>query len=300
MTLEVSLEVQQELSSRLEEADRLRSKQVERAGYEVKLAKRRYMQVDPDNRLVADALEAEWNRKLRTMKEAQEEYERQRKADRVLTDKEERARIMALATDLPRLWNDPNTADRERKRMIRLLLEDVTLSKEEKITAHVRFRGGTTTTLTIPIPKRSWETWQTPPEVIAEINRLLDHYTYNQVATLLNERGFRSGKGLLFHHRMIGPICKKYGLKSHLQRLREKGMLTVKEAAKLLGISIYTVRKWGNHGLLQTYHYDESKQCLYQPPGPNAPISHMGVKLSERRIFPKVASDRTKEVQYEA
>jgi hypothetical protein len=85
------------------------------------------MRVDPDNRLVADSLEAQWNEKLRALSEATEEYARRREQDaRVVTDAQ-RSAILALASDFPRLWSNPATTDRDRKRMIRLLLEDVTL-----------------------------------------------------------------------------------------------------------------------------------------------------------------------------
>jgi len=126
MTLEVALAVQQELQQRLDEADHLRHQHVERARYEAELARERFLQVDPKNRLVADALEADWNNKLRALIEAQEQYERQRQADRAVLDKESQSRILALATDFPRLWKSPKTPDRERKRMVRLLIEDIT------------------------------------------------------------------------------------------------------------------------------------------------------------------------------
>ena len=116
----------------MEEADRLRQQRVERARYEADLAQQRFMQVDPKNRLVADALEADWNDRLRALSQAQDQYEQQSQADRALLDEQSREKIRALATDFPRLWNDPNTPDRERKRMIRLLIEDVTLSKDER------------------------------------------------------------------------------------------------------------------------------------------------------------------------
>jgi len=171
MTLEVALRVQEEFSARLEEADRLRFKQVERARYEADLARQRYMQVDPNNRLVADILEAEWNDKLRALQQAQEDYEHQRQKDRILVDEDERIRVMELATDFPRLWRDPKTLDRDRKRMVRLLIEDITLIKKEIITAHVRFKGGTNTTLTLPLPLPSWKKWKTPEE-ITEVSQL--------------------------------------------------------------------------------------------------------------------------------
>ena len=109
LALEVALAVQEELQGRLDEADRLRHKKVEQARYETDLARRRYLHVDPANRLVADSLEADWNEKLRPLSDAQAEYERQRENDRLSLSDEHRARIGALATDFPRLWQDPNT-----------------------------------------------------------------------------------------------------------------------------------------------------------------------------------------------
>lgn len=114
VALEVTLAVQRELECRLDEAERLRHAQVERAQYECDLARRRYMRVDPDNRLVADSLEAQWNEKLRALSEASEEYARRREQNaRVLTDAQ-RSAILALASDFPRLWSNPGTTDRDR------------------------------------------------------------------------------------------------------------------------------------------------------------------------------------------
>ena len=87
LALEVTLSVQQELQTRVEEVDKLRKKQVERARYEADLAQRRYLHVDPANRLVADSLEADWNEKLRALTEAQEQYEQQRRQDRASVDR---------------------------------------------------------------------------------------------------------------------------------------------------------------------------------------------------------------------
>src|ERR1700693_2187569 len=101
---------------------------------------------EPDNRPVADSLEAEWNSKLRTLSETQQNRERQRDQDRKLLSDQQRAAILSLATDFPRLWRDPNTPDRGRKRMIRLLLEDVTLVCGEEFTLHTRFKCGATKT----------------------------------------------------------------------------------------------------------------------------------------------------------
>jgi hypothetical protein len=142
LTLEMALTVQQEIQARCEETDRLHRRAVECARYEADLARRRYLQVDPANRLVADELEAQWNRALQQVVDAQATYDRQRQADRVGVDAEARARILELATDFPRLWYDFHTPDRERKRMVRLLLEDVTVVKTtDGLTVHLRFSG---------------------------------------------------------------------------------------------------------------------------------------------------------------
>ena len=150
LALEVALAVQDELEARAQEVDRTRRQQVERARYEADLAQRRYLRVDPDNRLVADSLEAEWNNKLRAVAAAQEEYERQLTGEDGALNANQRRQVMALATDFPRLWRDPATPQRERKRMVRLLLEDVTLLKADEVVAQIRFRGGATQTHSTP------------------------------------------------------------------------------------------------------------------------------------------------------
>jgi len=241
MALDVALTVQQEIHTRLDEVDRLRHKQVERARYEADLAQRRYMHVDPANRLVADTLEAEWNNKLRLLNEAQEQYERMRQQNHLTIDEAQRARIAALATDFPRLWQHPQTPDRERKRMIRLLLEDVTLIKRDQIIVHVRFKGGAIKTLTLPLPMSAPQLRKTDPAVIHEIDRLLDHHTEREIATIFNQNGWRSGTGKLFHRGIIVRLRRAYHLTDRYTRLRALGMLTEQEIAAMIGIATASV-----------------------------------------------------------
>ena len=125
--IEVALAVQEEIAQRIEQAGALRQAQLQRARYEAELARRRYAKVDPDNRLVADALEADWNDRLRQLDALQRDHERQQQADQALLDEPARKRILELARDFPRVWNDPRTSAVERKRMLGLLIEDVTL-----------------------------------------------------------------------------------------------------------------------------------------------------------------------------
>ena len=152
----------------LAETDAVRRQHVERLRYEAELARRRYMKVDPDNRLVADTLEAEWNDKLRLHADAAEEYERRSKQQAATLDAEARRRILDLAEQLPQIWQDPRVDFRERKRIVRLLIDDVTLIKAETITAHVRLSGGATRTLMLERPLPIAQIRKFKPELVAE------------------------------------------------------------------------------------------------------------------------------------
>jgi hypothetical protein len=105
---------------------------------------------------------------------------------------------MALAQDFPRLWSDPATPQRERKRMIRLLIDDVTLNRDQQITARVRLKGGQTHTLTLPPPPTIDQLRRTPPELINTIDQLLDDHTETQIARILNQQDHRSFDGKQF------------------------------------------------------------------------------------------------------
>lgn len=252
LALEVTLAVQQELQARVDEVDQLRKKQVERARYEADLAQRRYLHVDPANRLVADSLEADWNEKLRLLTEAQERYDQQRQQDRAVIDEQQRARIAALASDFPRLWQDPQTPDRERERMARLLLEDVALIRQDQITVHVRFKGGASKTLTLPRPLTAWELKMTPAEVVVEIDRLMDEQTDNEIVGILNGRGTRSGEGKPFTSRIIVRLRRDYQLKPRYDRLRERGLLTIEEISDRLNVPPLRVRIWRSRSSSQS------------------------------------------------
>lgn len=297
MALDVALKVQQEIHARLDEVDRLRQKQVERARYEADLAQRRYMHVDPANRLVADALEAEWNNKLRALNETQEQYERMRQQDHQLIDEAQQNRIAALANDFPRLWQHPQTPDRERKRMVRLLLEDVTLVKRDQIIAHVRFKGGAVETLTVSLPLSAPQLRKTDAAVIQEIDRLLHHHTDKEIAAILNGKGMRSGEGKLFHRGIILRLRDRYHLGNRFARMRAAGMLTKEEIAALLGVSVDSVKEWRLRGLLHAHQYNDKGDYLFEVPGDDLPKKNArkGSYLQKKQL----TTIATNEVQYE-
>ncbi len=300
MTLDIALAVQQELQLRMDQADQLRKQQVERAQYEADLAGQRFMQVNPNNRHVADALEMDWNDKLRILADTKNQSEQQQQADRAVFDQASREKILSLATDFPKLWQDSHTTDQDRKRMVRLLIEDVTLIKGETITVNIRFRGGATRTLNLQRPLSSAQARKTRPEVVSEIDRLLDRYTEAEIAAELDRRGCRSGTGRKLTLSRVAFIRRTYQLKSRYDRLKEAGMLTQTELAKVLGISVQTVIKWRKHGLLRGYQYNSKREHLYEPVGENRPVKSLGQRLSERRRFNEVSCNPDKEVHREA
>jgi len=283
LTLEVALNVQAELAARAEEADQLRASHVERARHRAESARRRYLSVDPDNRLVADSLEADWNDALRQLRDAQDTYDHAIAADHVL-DAEQQAKIRALATDFPRLWADPATPQRERKRMIRLIIDDVTLDKTDLINLHVRFRGGQTTSLTVPIPPMAWQARQTNPDTLAALDRFLQDHTDAEAAEALNAAGHRSGEGREFTARIVIQLRRSNGLSSRHERLRAAGMLTADELAEQLGVHPVTVKKWTRAGLLDSHKANDKNQRLFPPPGPNPPRKKQGSSLSKRVV----------------
>jgi DNA invertase Pin-like site-specific DNA recombinase len=266
MALELTLAVQEEIQARLDEADRLRHRQVERAQYEADRARHRYLQVDPANRLVADSLEAEWNARLRALAAAQEEYERQRAADRLVVDADERQRILALAADFPAVWHDAKTPQRERKRMLALLIEDVTLLKQHAVTAAVRFRGGATTTLTLPRPLTAQQLRVTHEDVRRQIDGLLAEYTDAQIAHLLNARGLQTGAGGAFDPTSVRWVRYAHKLKTLKERLLAAGWLTGKQLAATLGVCRTTLGRWRVEGRITARICNDGGEWLYWPP----------------------------------
>ena len=266
MTLEVSLAVQGELVARAAETDGLRLQHIERARYDAELARRRYMKVDPDNRLVADALEAEWNEKLRVHTYVVEDYERRRPQEMAALDAETRRHILELTEQFPRIWADPRIDMREKKRILRLLVADVTLVKGDKITVHVRLSGGATRTLVIDKPLPIAQIRKFKPELVAEVDRLLDHHCDREIAEIFNKRGLRTWNGHTFNLKKIDFIRGAYNLASRRQRLRDRGMLTTEEVAQRFGITQTTVHQWGRQGLIRKVYSDNRNRGLWDIP----------------------------------
>ena len=265
--LDVALQIFEDLRARKAEVDRLRHAQVERAREEAELAQRQYMLARPENRLVVDTLERQWNDCMAKLAQAEAEYARAAKADGALEPSSEaRERIATLASDFPRVWKDPRTSARDRKRMLRLLIDDVTLARDEElIHIHIRWKGGATTSLEIPRPRSSFELVRTPAAVINEIRTLATEQTDDQIACTLNSRGYRSGTGKSFTGHRVNHLRFDYGIESYRQHLQRSGWLTLPEIALKIGVHPHTAWTYAKKGLLRSVRAD-AKHLLFEPP----------------------------------
>jgi len=262
LAIDTSLQVYEELHAQAQEARRLRAQQVERARYAAELAQRRFLRVDPENRLVADVLEADWNARLRELAQVQEEAERHNAAEQCRLTALEQQAIADLVNDFPRVWRDPRTSDRDRKRMVRLLLEDVTLlQQQEVITAQVRFKGGSTETITVAVSRGR----RHPPQLLVLIDQLLEDYTDAGIAEQLNHLGWRTFNGKPFRAPRVLSLRRDHQLKDHGMRLRERGLLTADEAASAYGVCRETIMAWGRAGVLPTSRMNDHGMVVFPP-----------------------------------
>jgi hypothetical protein len=164
---------------------------------------------------------------------------------------------------------------------------------------HLRFRGGAVTTLTLARALNAWQLRETSAEIVVLIDQWLEGHTDRTIATMLNAHGYLSGTGQPFQARIVKHIRHSHRLRSRRERLRARGMLTRDEIANRLQVSADTVKIWARHGLLQRHPCNDKHECLYEPPGPNAPVKMQGRPLSDRRRR-ALLTDQTNAVQYEA
>ncbi|HEY3657756.1 MAG TPA: recombinase family protein [Steroidobacteraceae bacterium] len=256
--LGLALATLQELEMRDQAVFRQWQMRLERAEYEAALAERRYEEVDPAQRLVASTLERRWNEALMSLEGLRKQYaEFEQKKARVATP-EQKAKVLALAEHLPRLWNAPTTEARDRKRMLRLLIKDITVEKEpgaRHAMMHIRWQGGACADVRVDIPPPVWEQTRNPPTVVARVRDLAATMTDRQIVAELNRRGELSAMGQDHTMHTIKWIRWKYRIP--VADLRRVGEMTVKELAAQLKILPGVVYYWAERGIIESRHLDD-------------------------------------------
>jgi DNA invertase Pin-like site-specific DNA recombinase len=228
--------------------------QVERARYEAERAERRYRQVEPEHRLVARGLEREWEEKLAALGAAEAELElREHQRPRTLTA-EEREQLLSLGADLGRVWSAPTTTDRDRKQLLRCLIEEVIVDvvrEERRANLTVRWRGGALTELVVALPKPQ-PTIRTNEDTIELLRRLAVHYDDATIAGILNRQGRRSATGERFTAIIVGGLRRYRGIPAHKPPAEppDGELLPIAKAAAELGVAPSTLHRWLNDGFV--------------------------------------------------
>jgi DNA invertase Pin-like site-specific DNA recombinase len=248
--LELSIEVMDTLLKGDDDVDKGWKLSLERVIYEAERAERQFQQVEPENRLVARSLEARWNQKLAELSQFQKEYEQYRSRQSWRPTEEDRSQILALAKELPRIWNSITTTVKDRKRILRTLIEDVTVFAEPRqaeIRLGIRWRNQSHEEVyaTKPLPHSTVR--KHTHETVKLVSELSERMTDNQIADHFNISGLRTPEGKLFTIPSIKWIRHKHnidGLSS-----KRKG-LTVKEVAERFNVISGVVYYWINHDIL--------------------------------------------------
>ena len=227
----------------------------ERAAYEAARAERRYRAVDPDNRLVARGLEREWEQRLTDLETAQAELARRQEQRPCVLSREERERLLALGADLAIVWDAPTTTSRDRKELLRALIEEVILSVDrDEPAAHLtlRWKGGALTDIDVPLPRSRPATIRTDEATLDLVRRLATLYPDTIIAGILNRQGRTTARGHRFEANRVAHLRNHWRIPCFQPKLQaaEGEIMTVAAAAAVLNVAPSTLHRWLNDGLI--------------------------------------------------
>ena len=235
--LEAARQLEQGHDSALEQWRR----QVEQARYHAARAERRYQAVDPDNRLVARGLETAWEKALTELAAAEAELARRQAARPAALTASERAAILALGDDLQAVWDAPTTTDKDRKQLLRTLLDEVgiTICRDHdsgRADLILRWKGGAISELTIPVKRKPPRRLRTDEDTISLVRRLAVHYDDAKIAWILNRQNRRTPRGLSYTAGRVQGLRHYWGIPRHQDTAdnQEGDLLTVADAAREL------------------------------------------------------------------
>jgi DNA invertase Pin-like site-specific DNA recombinase len=229
--------------------------QVERAKYQADRAERRYRQVEPEHRLVARGLERDWENALSELAKAEAELALREQQRPQTLSQHERERLLALGADLGRVWSAPTTTDRDRKQLLRCLIEEVIIDanrEERRAMLTIRWRGGAISELAVTLPKPQ-PAIRTDEDTIALLERLAAHYDDGKIAGILNRQGRRSATGERFTQVIVGGLRRYRGIPAYKPPTEppDGELLPVGKAADELGVAASTLFRWLQAGFIR-------------------------------------------------
>jgi hypothetical protein len=229
--------------------------QVEQARYQAQKAERRYRAVEPENRLVARTLEEDWEKRLDELASAEAELARREQQRPAQLTTEERARIHQLGADLQLVWEAPTTTHRDRKELLRFLIEDVIISvnrEQARALLTLRWRGGLFTEIDVELWHPRESVVRTDEDTIELVRRLATHYPDATIAGILNRQGRKTAYGLSFTANRVSNLRQHWKIPCFRAsgNAPEGEPLTVEKAAQELGIAASTLHRWINEGFI--------------------------------------------------
>jgi DNA invertase Pin-like site-specific DNA recombinase len=250
LTIKLALEALTNLEARDKAISAQWQRRIERARYDADLAERRYEEADPSNRLVASTLEKRWNDAMQRMIELEAEVGKfELQAMRCLTP-EQKQQVLQLGKDFPRLWKAPTTSVCDRKRMLRLLIRDITVVKSAEpklLHLQVRWQGGATETIDVHRQPNRAEATRYPDTFVARIRTMAEKYDDKEIVARLNGEAQVSSTGKPFTSNIIRWIRFKHHIPTPS---RPAGTLTVSQVRERYAVSLWVVHYWIEHGVV--------------------------------------------------
>ena len=253
--IEAAVLAEEQLQAEHDAAMRQWQLQVERARYEADRAETRYRMVEPENRLVARTLEAQWEQRLAELSSAEAELARREAEHPVRLTDEQRRKIHALGADLRHVWDAPTTTDRDRKELLRTLLEEVCVRIEAEppqARLTLRWRGGALTDLNVRLHRCRIAPVRTEESTIELLRRLAVHYDDATIAGILNRQGRKTAHDERFTADRVGNLRRYHQIPRHqpLPEAQAGELVTIQTAADLLGVSPPTIHRWLADGFI--------------------------------------------------
>jgi len=229
--------------------------QVERARYETERAERRYRTVEPENRLVARTLETEWENQLHDLRTIEAELARKEQEQRLQLTDAQREEIRALGTDLKHVWMAPTTTDRDRKDLLRALLDEVRIDVQADLgKAHLvlRWKTSAVTELDVVWNLARQATLRTDEDTIELMRRLAFHHSDAIIAGVLNRQGRKTATGESFTANRVASLRQHWKIPCYQAPATppEGELLTVQAAADQLGVAASTLLRWLMDGFI--------------------------------------------------
>lgn len=252
MAISNAAEIQNEIEQRRASSDNYFILKMERARYEAELARKRYMNVDPSNRLVAFELEKAWNQKISELAKAEEEMRVHEGSKEKEFVKHDISELMSIPDNVREIWNSGKVQLADKKRILRCIIEDVTMiKKDQTIQLGIRFKTGTSAVIELQNPLPQCAAWTTPDEVVEIIRRESESHTQEEIVGILAKDGYLSGKGQPISIGIVYNIMHYHNIPTLQKNLKARGFMTSAEKAAQLNVTLEALHKMRKKGLIK-------------------------------------------------